>query len=444
MPYTKDNHPNIMYIFTDQQSANMMSCTGNKYLKTPGMDSLAETGIRFDKAYCSNPVCLPSRFSMMTGFMPSKLDIRSNDVGWIESVPDDILNQSMGWLLRNAGYDTGYGGKVHLPRGMTPETMGFERITPDQRAGLADSCVEFIQRDRDKPFFLLASFINPHDICYMAIRAYQDLNWERLTNELGALNKALEIPEGISEDEFFDKHCPPLPDNFKPQLNEPEAISMVLDQRKFKRNARENWTEEMWRMHRWAYCRLTEMVDAHIVKVLDALRDSGQEENTLVIFSSDHGDMDSAHGMEHKTVLYEEPTRVPLIVSQKGTTPAGMIDNKHLVSNGLDLIPTLCDYAEINPPANLSGKSFKSLVEGKDVESWCKHLWIESEFGYMVCGERFKYMLYDEGDNREQLMDLEKDPGEMRNWAKDPKYGDILKEYRQHFQNYRSEFLANQ
>lgn len=433
----RDVRPNIIFIFTDQQQAGMMSCAGNKYLHTPAMDSLAATGVRFKKAYCTNPVCLPARFSMMTGRMPSELNIRSNSVGWLEKVPEEITKQAMGWILKNAGYDVGYGGKVHLPRGMNPEAMGFERVTGNQREGLADACIDFIQRKRDKPFLLVVSFINPHDICYMAIGDYRDLDSKRLSTQMRSLKAAMKLPEGVSQKQFFAKHCPPLPPNFEPQEQEPEAIRMILEQRLFKKHAREEWSDEKWRMHRWAYCRLTEMVDAHIGRILDTVRESGLEENTLIIFSSDYGDMDSAHRMEHKTALYEEAARVPLIVSCKGVTPPGLVNDTHLVSNGLDLIPTLCDYAEIEPPNDLTGRSFRPLAEGRTPQSWRTHLWIESEFGYMIRSERYKYLLYDAGKNREQLIDIEVDPGEMKNLATDAAYQEILKEHRDCFQSHQ-------
>ncbi len=271
----------------------------------------------------------------------------------------------------------------------------------------------------------------------MAINDYQPIDEERLSVEMRALRNAMKLPEGVSQEEFFAKHCPPLPPNFEPQAQEPEAIRMVLEQRLFKKHARETWSDEKWRMHRWAYCRLTEMVDAHIGRVLDAVRESGLEENTLIIFSSDHGDMDSAHRMEHKTVLYEEPLRIPLIVSYKGVTPPGFVDDTHLVSNGLDLLPTLCDYAGIEPPDDLTGQSFRSSAEGRTPQSWRTHLGLEGEFGYALRSERYKYILYDSGENREQLVDLEKDPGEMNNWATDSAYQDILKEHRGYFQSWQ-------
>ncbi len=440
MPETTDSRPNILYIFTDQQSATMMSCAGNPYLETPAMDSLAAEGVRFERAYCTNPVCLPSRFSMMTGRMPGVIDVRSNDHRHVDVIPDEILNSGLGWLLRNAGYDTAYGGKVHLPR-MTPEDIGFDVITRDERDGLAEACASYIREDRDKPFLLVASFINPHDICYMAIRDFAEAEVQKRIVARGQvpaarLDEALQTPDGVSREMFFETLCPPLPENFEPQKDEPEAIRELQAQRPFKRSARARWSEKQWRMHRWAYCRLTERVDAQIGRVLDALRESGKAKNTVVIFTSDHGDMDGAHRMEHKTAFYEEACRIPLIVSQPGTTSAGTVDETHLVSNGLDLIPTLCDYAGIKspaglePPLDLRGRSFRPLAQGLQPTEWREVLPIEGEFGRALVTDRYKYALYDRGEHREQLMDLEARPLEMRNAAHDADKQTVLDQLR--------------
>ena len=130
-------------------------------------------------------------------------------------------------------------------------------------------------------------------------------------------------------------------------------MEKYINPRPFQAYTREKYTQNQWRLHRWAYCRLTEMVDREIGTVLDALKEAGLQENTLIVFTSDHGDMDSAHKLEHKQVLYEESVRVPFIMSYAGRIPAGVIDDTHLVSNGLDLLPTLCDYAGIKTPEEL-------------------------------------------------------------------------------------------
>ncbi len=431
------SRPNILLVLTDQQSATMLSCAGNPYLRTPAMDSLAATGVRFERGYCGNPVCLPARFSFFTGLMPSALDIRNNDTSQSRPVTPELVRQTPGWRLGAAGYETAYGGKIHLPAGLSPQAMGFEYMLRDERDRLAETCADFIRRPRTRPFFLVASFINPHDICYMAIRDFpQDPESSRIIangrTELETLDRALARPAGVSEAEFFARHCPPLPDNHLPQTGEPEAIERLLRQRPFKWGVRESWSEERWRLHRWAYCRLTEAVDAQIGTVLAALRESGQEEETVVIFTSDHGDNDGAHKMEHKDVLYEESVRIPFIISQPGRTSAA-VDRSHLVSNGLDLLPTLCDYAGAECPADRAGVSLRPLAEGRAPAKWREWLPVECEIGDLIVTERYKYMLHHHGARAEQLMDLARDPGETRNALNDPEHAAALARCRANF-----------
>ncbi len=422
----------------------MMSCTGNKYVKTPAMDSLAKAGVRFEKAYCSNPICVPSRFSMFTGRMPHEIGLKENGFPWDEPrdhFPEPVQKEALGWLIRSAGYETTYGGKVHMPDQISAEQLGFNYICEDEKAELAEACAQYIKEDHNQPFFLVASFINPHDICHMAMDDFAE-GWDRtLTlSEYGkkvtALLKPLRtLPDGLSEEEFFEKHCPPLPPNFEPQEDEPYAVQQILEQRLFKKSAREKYTEKQWRMHRWVYAKLTERVDSQIAKVLDAVKKSGIEEETVILFASDHGDMDSAHRLEHKEVLYEESVRVPLIVVPPGRT-AARVDRAHVVSTGLDLVPTLCDYAGVQPPEHVTGKSIRPLVEGEAPEKWREFIPVEGTFGDMIVSARWKYMLHNEGAHREQLMDLVNDPYEMRNAASLPENKEILATCRDEFKKH--------
>ncbi|NQT14299.1 MAG: sulfatase-like hydrolase/transferase [Planctomycetes bacterium] len=427
--------PNILLIITDQQHAGMMRCAGNRWVKTPAMDSLAATGARFERAYATNPVCIPSRVSMMTGHMPSHFGMRSNDEGRNQASPRAV-EQGMGWIFRNQGYETAHGGKTHWMRGMNPESIGFKNIARDQREGLAETCVDFLEQKHEKPFLLVASFINPHDICYMAIDDYtqsagKPVMYARSVVERERLGIALRMAKGVSRAEFFERFCPPLPENYEVPALEPECVTTdYLGARAFRAYARDSWSDQRWREHRWAYCRLTEMVDAQIGQVLDALGRQGLEETTAVVFTSDHGDLDSAHRLEHKSIPYEEAARVPLIVSQKGATKAGLVDTTHLVAVGLDLIPTLCDYAGIEPPSDLRGRSVRPLAEGRDVERWRSDVVVETRSGRMLRTDRFKYIVYQSGKHREQLIDLVDDPGEMVNLAEDSKYGDVLNDHR--------------
>jgi arylsulfatase A-like enzyme len=141
--------------------------------------------------------------------------------------------------------------------------------------------------------------------------------------------------------------------------------------------------------------------------------------------------MDSAHRLEHKSILYEESVRIPFIMSLPGAIPRGAVDDTHFVSNGLDLLPTLCDYAGIEPSAGLPGRSVRPLAEGKAVEPRRDFVVSQTANGRMVRTDRFKYCLYDSGEHREQLTDLKDDPGEMKNLAETPAFRNVLDQHRQ-------------
>lgn len=441
--------PNVLFIMTDQQHAGMMSCTGNRWLKTPAMDSLAASGARFERAYSANPVCVPSRTALLTGYTPSRFGMQDNSQIGTTRIPDDIQRQTLGRLFRDAGYETVYGGKTHVPGKIAD--YGFEVLTPDQRDELAAQCAAFLKKPHDKPFLLFASFINPHDICYMAINDFESSKdakgpgknqggkrGGKPADAQACLADALQLPAGVSKEEFYEKYCPPAPANLEPQADAPEAVQVSLAPRgiSFRQHAFQTWSVEQWRLHRWAYCRLTERVDCEIGRVLQALREAGLEEKTLVVFTSDHGDMDGSHRLEHKSMFYEESTRIPFIVSFKGVTKPGLVDREHLVSNGLDLIPTLCDFAGITPPSALLGRSVRPLAEGRSPSDWRSYVTSETHYGRMVCSGRYKYCVYESGQHREQLVDLENDPGEMKNLAEAPSLARELDRHRQYLREW--------
>jgi len=420
--FAAPKQPNVLVIITDQQQAGMMSCSGNPWLKTPAMDSLAANGTRFQRAYAVNPVCIPSRTGMFTGHTPARLGIESNgDIGKVR-IPAAIHEQGVGKAFNKAGYEAVFAGKVHVVGGVGK--LGFNALDGGMGdAGTATACATFLKQPRDKPFLLVASFVNPHDICYLWKGGKKGAGNDNanIAHAKANVAAAMKRPDGVSEEEFFAKHCPPLPANFDPQQDAPDALSQGTDKR----------SEEQWRQYRWAYHRLTEQVDREIGRVLQALREAGLEENTLVVFTSDHGDMAGSHRHRNKGRFYEESAGVPFIVSLKGVTKPGLVDEKNLVSTGMDLIPTLCDYAGIKPPADLPGRSVRALAEGRPVEAWRSYVVSETSGGRMVCSGRYKYCVYAEGERREQLVDLEKDPGEMKNLAADPAHAEVLASHRQ-------------
>ena len=435
MAFGQAQRPNVLLIMTDQQNAKMMSCAGNEWLNTPNIDRLAARGMRFEKAYVTNPVCSPSRFSMFTGLYPSVINMRHNKSELDEEKLSQIIPGSIGFTFKSAGYETYYGGKVHLPSGgNNAYNYGFDNlITMDQRDDLADKSAEFLlNRKSDAPFLYVVSLINPHDICFEAIRQHQpESKAAKITPH--QLLDAIQIPDSLSEEEFYAGYCPPLPDNFEPSKKESDAIYELEELHPFTIYARENWDEKDWRRHRWAYHRLTESVDEQIGRVLDALEKSGVRDNTIVIFTSDHGEMSASHRLEHKTVFYEESSNIPLIVWYEGIKNSGAVDDQHLISNGLDLYPTLCELTGIKIPEGLQGISFAPLLNGENYNGR-KYLILENEIGFMIRDFHMKYAVYDNGS--ETLFDTEKDPGEMKNIAGHPKYKKEQKILRKHLLDY--------
>jgi arylsulfatase A-like enzyme len=412
--------PNILFIMTDQQFAGALGCAGNADVKTPAMDSLAANGVRFEKAYCANPLCVPSRTVMLTGKMPHETGITRN----IDAKSETFRTPLLGRFFTDAGYDCGYAGKWHLPLELSQTDIhgfgwfpkGGEKC-PD--AKIPEAAAEFFDQKRDKPFLFVASFINPHDIC----------QWAR----------GDALPHGPIPDPPPPDQCPALPDNFAIPEHEPDVIRKVQHSSKSVYPT-VDWTPDRWRQYRWAYYRLVEKVDALIGELLDALRASGQEDNTLIVFTADHGDGTAAHHWNQKQVLYEETTRVPFILGGKAFAKAGTVDREHLVSTGLDLIPTLCDYAGVAVPEGLRGRSVRPLAEGKAPDKWREDLVVETQFEYeghatgirgrMLRTQRHKYIVYSEGTLREQLFDLETDPGEMTNLAVNPDNKALLEDCR--------------
>ena len=405
--------PNLLVIITDQQSSDAMSCAiGNEYLDTPAMDSLAAAGMRFRRAYCANPLCMPSRTSMFSGHYPHETGVQTNDGGRLD--PNRFV--CMGRVFRDAGYDTGFFGKWHMafPAANVDE-HGF--ATYEGRKALYDGtfAAEFIVKRRNRPFLAVASFMNPHNIC----------EWSR-----GQRLPGVDIGEPPAPEQ-----CPPLQPNMDPPQNETDIMSHM--RRAYQAHRLfpvGDFQPDKWRAYAWAYYRLVESVDRKIGIVLNALRSSGQEENTVIVFLADHGECRGVHRWNQKTVFYDESAQVPLVISQKGHTPAGVCET--LAHTGVDLLPTLCDFAGVEPPPGLPGESLKacalgqtktldrSFVVSENCMVQCEPVdgVLLKPDGRMVRSDRYKYCLYSLGQRRESLVDIQNDPrrdGQLGRRARD-------------------------
>lgn len=428
--------PNIVVILVDQQHFGMLSCAGNPWVHTPNLDRLAATGIRFGKTYVTNPVCVPSRFSMQTGRMPGEAGVFTNRAGWDmtpEAAQAWTRRGTIASLLKTADYETAYAGKVHFVDGLRPADMGYDLFDRgDGRQETAEWCARYLRTPKSRPFLLFASLINPHDIYRYGVNAKR-----RAANEPPADDAATRLVDsmiaealaGTDPDRFIEEHCPPLPDNFAPTVNESEYEYRLNLRHAQRYTPQADWTTRDWRLRRWLYARLTERMDAEVGVITSVLREAGLERETLVIFTSDHGEMDGAHGRAEKRHTYEPSVRVPFIAAKPGAIAPGLLDERHLVSNGLDLLPTLCDYAGIAPPQGLQGLSLRPLMEGRATD-WRTHVATESEDCRMIRTRRHKYCAYRGGVRREMLLDLDEDPGETRNLADAPEYRHVLAEHR--------------
>ena len=291
--------PNILLIMTDQQFADAISCTmGHKYISTPNIDSLAASGMLFTKAYCANPLCVPNRTSIFTGRYPHEHGKQINSTKAIDA--EEFPN--IGMVLRKAGYSTGYFGKWHLPypfKKATAENSGYDRRFDALDYKIAAPTIEFIEKNKSNPFFVVFSLMNPHNICQYG--------------------RSERLPDGDIGNVPPAKKCPPAPVNLEKAKNQSDALEAVWQARtRSKKFAPlDKWGADDWRKYRWAYYRMIELADKEVGKILSTIRKTGLEKNTVIIFTSDHGDGIGSHRWAQKNMFYDETARIPFIISQK-------------------------------------------------------------------------------------------------------------------------------
>ncbi len=420
--------PNVIWIMTDQQWAGAMSCAGNADLKTPNMDRLASRGVRFENAYCSMPLSGPSRAAMFTGYMPSQTGMDVNE----KPIVDSLKHNTLGQLVADAGYDCVYSGKWHVNTISIPDgEFGFRNIHDSGDPGVAEACVEYLEsragsktgrggrreadssrQGSDKPFFMVASFVNPHNICEFA---------------RGQKTPYVPTPKAEISD------CPNLPVNFE---KAPYDASILRHEQSldYALYPSVDYTPDDWRLYRNAYFRLIEAVDVEIGKFVDEIDRQNLWDNTVVMFTSDHGDGAGAHRWNQKTVLYEEVANVPLIVCLPDGKNAGKTTSA-LVNNGIDMMPTICELTGAKVPAHRPGRSFASASALKDdgpdfIITETNFKQTSGTFGWMVRTAQYKYVLYDKGRYREQLYDMSSDRLEMVNLAVESDYAPVLEQMR--------------
>jgi arylsulfatase A-like enzyme len=427
--------PNILFINTDQQTYDAISAYDNAWIKTPNMDALVEQGTSFTRSYCTDPVCASARTSWYTGLFSSETGVTFNGGHLHEDIAD------IGQILNNGGYQAFHSGKWHVDGRDVKKsfkTLYYGNVRIGAGGGeyydsmITNTALEFLTTYKGAdPFYLQLGYINPHDVC-----------------EYGHAYEEKEIPDPIAQGILQASDLPPFPSNF--DYDERETVLHRVMRRDDEsvihwpilQKAR-HFSELQWRYFAWALYRFVEKVDAEIGLVLSALEASSFKDNTLIIFTADHGEAAGRHQMFQKFSPYEESIRTPLIIASLGNSiPINKGSSTNALVSGLDLPATICDYANLALPEGTHGRSLKPLVESQTTP-WRDFLYTEFNYwGRVLMNDQYKYVteykpkevedyIPPGPDNAEygleQLFDLKSDPLETHNLAEDAPHQDAKK-----------------
>lgn len=421
------SQPNVLFIMTDQHNARALGCYGMNEIRTPNMDRLAAEGILFENAICQTGQCVPSRYSIWTGRYARSTGTYWNGQG---QNPDE---QTVGDLFRAAGYVTGTIGKHHMIMTEKNQNHGFDTVLvprvnlkpvdtlpyaeahpgrsyvgPSSLSNDEHTCgritgasLDFIRKNRDKPFVLWCSYFGPHTPINPS-RPWAD-QYDPATLSLPANHASV--------------------DESLPNMNGLISKSGLYSK------------EEYHRQTLALYYGLVSQIDHNIGRLLQELEDQGLLENTIVVYTADHGEMMGEHRSWTKGLTgYDATIRVPMIIRYPEVYMGGQRIDKMTCS--IDLLPTLLDLAGLEIPGNIQGHSLRPDIIESD--SWREYAF--SEIGQSplnavltVRSRTQKYVLYRKGGETiyEQFFDLRLDPWEMENRLADPAYADVLERHKQ-------------
>ncbi len=446
--------PNVLFMIADDLNTSL-SGFGHPQCKTPNLDRLAERGVKFENMHCQYPVCGASRASIMSGLYPYS-NLTLGNQGTLRGNMPDVVTLSQ--AFRNNGYFAGRVSKIYhmgIPTEIiagtaerddpyswqeainikapeqfapgestnwSPKDKGTQSFTGVVASGgdrehadgmSADCAIEMLERVKDKPFFLAVGFVRPH-VPLVAPKKYFDF-----------YNRADMIAPIVPEDDLDDV---------------PEII------RDYKRNSTAyGITPELHKGLLQAYYASIAYMDAQVGRVLDALQEKGLADNTIVVFTSDHGYLLGQHHKFQKQHLFEEATRVPFIISVPWMKDQHGRGTKK-ITELVDLYPTLTDLAGIAATRGLQGTSLKPLLTDTESSAWTK------EQAFTVCqsgGEsirtnQFRFTQWGHGESGTELYDLEKDPGEINNVADNPAYAMVVQRLSKQLLAKRSEVGFNE
>ncbi len=451
--------PNILWICSDQQRFDTLGCYGNEFVRTPNLDKLAESGILFERCYSQSPVCTPSRASFLTGRYPRTTRCRQNG----QSIPNDEVLVTR--LLADAGYACGLSGKLHLSTCNPQACPTTERRINDGYTEFHWShhpnpdwpTNEYIHWLREKGMKFEKSAFRDSKYVQAGMPAeHHQTTWcaQKAINFID-VHASLDRPWLFSVN-MFDPHNPfdppvdyleryldrldevPLPNytpqelKDKPRFQQPEHRAAYAQGGSFNPDG---MSDVDHRLVRAAYWAMIDLIDEQVGRMLEALEASGQLENTIVIFTSDHGEMLGDHGIYLKGPYFYEPAiRVPLIISWQGVVEAGQ-RSRGLVELA-DLAPTLLDAAGLERHPGMQSQSIWPLLTGEaDLNQHRDDVYCEyynampsreypAAHATMVRTDRYKLVAV-HGMEPGELYDLQRDADETHNRWNDPEYQSV-------------------
>lgn len=399
--HTSVKRKNILYLCSDQQHWQAQGSV-DPFFDTPHQDALSAESTVFENAFCTTPQCSPSRSSMLTGFYPHKTEMMNN-LG--ASGSSELKLPTVGSHLQSAGYTTALFGKWHLGDNVDGNAGWDEERKEGPDPKTTELGVDFLERHAsdDKPFALFLMYLDPHDIYY-----YKPGESKVKTDDVA-------LPESWHKQDFDS--VPPIHREF-----------MEINQGAFLVDA----DEDAWKGYRDFYRQKVKLYDDHVGRVIAKLKELGLWENTIVVNTSDHGDMDTFHRLVFKgPFMYEHMMRIPMSIRVPGVS--GPKSSSYNWVN-VDTVPTLMELVgEEAPPCE--GQSAASIVRGgKETPEreyvighyYGKQTWVNPIRS--IRWRNWKYNLYTKWG--EELYDLDSDPEEIVNLADDPKSTAIKKRLR--------------
>ncbi len=425
------SRPNILFMFTDDQPQNCLGVMGNEAIQTPNLDALARRGILFENAFVTTAICCSNRACILTGQTMAAHGV----VDFKMPLSDKAFSQTYPALLRRAGYRTGYMGKYAVGAPRLHPKLALPADQFDSWYGFPQS-INFLQKVDGEPRYLTS---------VMTEKAIEFLRTNPADQPF-CLTMAFKEPHGPFN--YFD---PAVPDPYRevtlpasPSFNtaaferQPGFIKKSLNADRSRKYLQ---SPELYQKELRTFYRTVTRADSAVGEILSELKRLKLDDNTVVIFSSDHGSLLGDHGLTGKWLMYENSIRVPLIIYDPRQPTESKGNRRNQMALSIDLAPTVLSLAGVEPPESMQGRDLTPILARADAD-WRTDFYYEHVYNTDpprspiavtegIRTERWKYIRYPETQPvYEQLFDLKNDPLELTNLVADAKHSERLNRLR--------------